>query len=116
MTEKLKSELSALGADVCGGLNICMNLEPLYEKLLTMFINDTDFFLLKKAIQENDNDKAYDYAHSLKGSWSNIGFNHLLELLPQKAEYNTEQAKIQISLLTKRYNDTCLIIKENLEL
>lgn len=115
MTEKFKSELSALGADVCGGLSICMNIETLYEKLLGMFLCDNDFAKLKKAFDDNDYIKASEYAHSLKGSWSNIGFNHLLELLPKSSEYNNEQTKIQLSLLTKRYNDTCLVITKNLK-
>lgn len=115
MTEKLKSELSALGADVCGGLNICMNIEPLYEKLLEMFICDNNFALLQEAIEHGDNEKIHEYAHTLKGVWANIGFNHLLELLPQRSEYGTGQAKIKFSLLTKRYNDTCLVIKQNLQ-
>ena len=115
MTEKLKTELSVLGADVDAGLNICMNMEPLYEKLLRMFVCDNSFALLKEAVEQNDKGNAYEYAHSLKGAWANIGFNHLLELLPQRAEYDTEQTNIQLSLLTKRYNDTCLVIKENLQ-
>lgn len=118
MTERLTTELTAIGADVNEGLGICMNMESLYKKLLEMFVRDTNFALMQAAIEEGDCPKAYEHAHALKGVTANIGFRHLLEpltrIMQEMKEGHIEQVRDQLLLLVERYNDTCRVIRTNL--
>lgn len=118
MTEKLTTELNAIGADVNEGLEICMNMKPLYKKLLEMFVRDPNFALMQAAIEEGDCPKAYEYAHALKGVTANIGFRHLWEplirIMQEMKEEHIEQVRDQLVPLVERYNDTCRVIRTNL--
>lgn len=46
-------------------------------KFVKLFIKTGDFEALEKAIQENDGNNAFEYAHRLKGNALNIGFTKL---------------------------------------
>lgn len=114
MNKKLKNELCALGADIESGLDICMNLEPLYDKLLGMFLLDNSFCRMTEALKKGDCKGAYDYAHALKGVVLNIGFKHLTEILVVMMgdikDNNMQQVNKRLVLLTEKYNDTCKVI------
>ena len=69
-------KLSAYGADVKEGVARCMGMEDFYLELIEMMFEDENFAALEKAVAEGDAARAFDAAHSLKGSLSN------LELIP----------------------------------
>ena len=69
-------KLSAYGADVKEGVARCMGMEDFYLELVEMMFEDENFAALEKAVAEGDAARAFDAAHSLKGSLSN------LELIP----------------------------------
>ena len=69
-------KLSAYGADVKEGVARCMGMEDFYLELVEMMFEDETFAALEKAVAEGDAARAFDAAHSLKGSLSN------LELIP----------------------------------
>ena len=69
-------KLSAYGADVKEGVARCMGMEDFYLELVEMMFEDENFAALEKAVAEDDVARAFDAAHSLKGSLSN------LELIP----------------------------------
>jgi len=69
-------KLSAYGADVKEGVARCMDMEDFYLQLVNMMLEDENLRILEKAVAEGDVRRAFDAAHSLKGSLGN------LELLP----------------------------------
>jgi len=66
--------LRAYGANVDEGLGRCMNMEPLYLKVVGMVKDDVDgnFAKLKEAMAERNTKKTFDAAHALKGSIGNV--------------------------------------------
>lgn len=115
MTKELKNELAALGADVQGGLHICMDIEELYDTLVKMFVSDKSFEQMVAATTRADYEGAYEYAHALKGITLNIGFTHLSEPLIALMEgmRNSESEKVDelIKPFVEQYIRTSNIIK-----
>ena len=64
--------LREYGANIEDGLTRCMNNEAFYIRLVNMSLSDDKVDQLDKAIQENDLDKAFQIAHSLKGIFTNL--------------------------------------------
>lgn len=69
-------KLCEYGADVKEGIARCMGMEDFYLQLVDMMFEDENFEMLEKAVAEGDTARAFDAAHSLKGSLGN------LELIP----------------------------------
>lgn len=65
-------KLSAYGADVKEGIARCMGMEDFYLELVEMMFEDENFAVLEKAVAEGDLSRAFDAAHSLKGSLGNL--------------------------------------------
>ncbi|MBR0380020.1 MAG: Hpt domain-containing protein [Mogibacterium sp.] len=65
-------KLSAYGADVKEGVARCMGMEDFYLELVEMMFEDENFAALEKAVAEGDAARAFDAAHSLKGSLGNL--------------------------------------------
>lgn len=65
-------KLSAYGADVKEGIARCMGMEDFYLELVEMMFEDENFAALEKAVAEGDLSRAFDAAHSLKGSLGNL--------------------------------------------
>ena len=65
-------KLSAYGADVKEGVARCMGMEDFYLQLVEMMFKDENFAALEKAVAEGDTARAFDAAHSLNGSLSNL--------------------------------------------
>lgn len=63
--------------------------ENILKKFVIKFIDDPSFNSLKEGIAENDGEKAFRAAHTLKGICLNLGFDNLY-----KASYEiTEQLR-----------------------
>lgn len=65
-------KLSAYGADVKEGVARCMDMEDFYLQLVNMMLEDENLRILEKAVAEGDVRRAFDAAHSLKGSLGNL--------------------------------------------
>ncbi|MBO5999491.1 MAG: Hpt domain-containing protein [Lachnospiraceae bacterium] len=71
--------LKAFGADTDDGLGRCMGNESLYLRLAGIILQDPGFDTLRKAIEENDLDTAFEAAHALKGALGNLSLTPIYE-------------------------------------
>jgi HPt (histidine-containing phosphotransfer) domain-containing protein len=65
-------KLSAYGADVKEGVARCMGMEDFYLQLVGTMLGDGNLSILEEAVAEGDVKRAFDAAHSLKGSLGNL--------------------------------------------
>ena len=82
----LCTKLEDWGCDISGAMRRFLNDEELYASCLGTLIADESFGLLEKAIQESDVTKAFDAAHSLKGTLGNMGLTPMYEIIIQIVE------------------------------
>ena len=80
--EKLKE----YGADVKTGLNLCMNSEDFYLRMVSMIVSEQSFSDLEKAIKENDLEAAFRAAHALKGVSGNLSLTPVSEKVVEITE------------------------------
>ena len=66
------NDLKAYGANLEEGLSRCMNNESFYLRLVKMIPGDANFQKLYDAIGSGDLDTAFEAAHALKGSTTNL--------------------------------------------
>ena len=66
------NDLKAYGANLEEGLSRCMNNESFYLRLVKMIPGDANFQKLYDAIGSGDLDAAFEAAHALKGSTTNL--------------------------------------------
>lgn len=74
---KFINDLQEYGADVNGALERFVNDEELYHKCIKMFDEGDEFEKLEEAIRSKEYDKAFEFAHSLKGVSGNLGLDPL---------------------------------------
>ena len=79
-------KLSAYGADVKEGVARCMGMEDFYLQLVEMMFEDENFAALEKAVAEGDAARAFDAAHSLKGSLGNLELTPVAKPLKEITE------------------------------
>lgn len=66
------NDLKTYGADTEEGLRRCMNNESFYLRLVKMIPGDASFPKLYDAVENGDLDIAFEAAHALKGSTTNL--------------------------------------------
>ena len=81
LEEQILAELEACGVNLSGVLQRFMGNKSIYMKMLPLVIKDTSFAALKEALLENNYEKAFAQAHTLKGVAGNLGFDNVLESL-----------------------------------
>lgn len=105
-------KLTEFGADVKSGLEICMNNEEFYLKMVNLMIQDNQVDKLKESIDAGDLDAAFEAAHALKGVTGNLGLTpirkpvlEITELLRARTEMDyselVEEIEKQKDILTK---------------
>ena len=77
--ERIYSRLEDWGCDVTGGLERFLDDDELYLRCLRRFAHDPSFINLQAAIREKDWKRAYESAHSLKGSSGTLNLTPLYE-------------------------------------
>ncbi len=75
-----RETLAQGGIDVEEALERVMGNEDLLDRLLGMFLADTQFDNLQTAIEAHDEEKAIAAVHSLKGTCGNLSMTILFEL------------------------------------
>ena len=65
-------DLKTYGANTEEGLKRCMNNEGFYLRLVKMIPGDASFPKLYDAVENGDLDIAFEAAHALKGSTTNL--------------------------------------------
>ena len=72
-------KLKEYGADTEDALARCMGKEDFYLMLVGKAVEDSNFSVLKDAVERKDYDSAFSAAHALKGIVSNLSLTPLLK-------------------------------------
>lgn len=78
--------LKEYGANVDEGLGRCMGNEALYLKLVNTIPSEKNFETLKKSLDNNDLESAFDAAHALKGITGNLALTPLYDPIVEITE------------------------------
>jgi len=111
-TNELMRKLERYGADITGIDRRFYGDRELYKRLFYGMFADDSLSLLENAVEKKDYDKAFEYAHSLKGLTGNLGLTplykdicYLVEALRAKEYDNTnmqcDDVVYQMRLLEK---------------
>ena len=79
-------KLQELGAATDEGMERCLNNESFYLKLVGMSLDDEKYVLLRRAVEEKNLKKGFEYAHALKGMLANVALTNLLEPVEEITE------------------------------
>ena len=85
MTDLL-SKLEKWGCDISGAMRRFLDDEELYINCLSTMLADESFAVLGTSIEEKNVEKAFDAAHSLKGTLGNMGLTPMYEIIIQIVE------------------------------
>lgn len=105
--DRLLEKLKVYGADIDGTMGRFLDDVDLYKTCFDNFLQDEAFVQLKKSLEINDYDGAFEYAHTLKGITGNMGLTPLyheicciVEALRSKdyRNLNTYYAEIEVHL------------------
>ncbi len=78
MEERLL-KLEELGCDIKATMNRFLNDTEFYFECFDELMQDSDFEILKTALEQHDIERAFESAHTLKGVLSNFGLRSLEE-------------------------------------
>ncbi len=81
-----KDELISAGADYAGGLELCMNNEEFYFKMIRKGLANERFDSLKKNLDDKNLDAAFEDAHALKGVAGNLHLTPLFKAVEEIVE------------------------------
>lgn len=79
--EKIFQTLEEWGCDVEGALDRFLDDKELYMTCLQTVIADSAFEKLGVALKEKKVSEAFDYAHTLKGVFANLGLTPMLSIV-----------------------------------
>ena len=94
-------KLKEYGADVKTGLNLCMNSEDFYLRMVSMIVAERSFDDLKTAIEKNDLNEGFKAAHALKGVSGNLSLTPLYEKVVEITELLRAETKMDYTDLLK---------------
>lgn len=118
MDEKVLETLKQAGVDVDGALERFMGNTGLLKKFLLKFLDDKDYGILVKAIEDGDTDTAFKAAHTLKGVCGNLSLMGMFRLIGEQTELlragNLSDAAAMMPEVTAEYNKMVDVIKTNL--
>lgn len=84
--EMIFQTLEKWGCDVEGALDRFLDDKELYMTCLQTVIEDRAFEELGVALEEKKTQEAFDYAHTLKGVFANLGLTPMLSVVEQIVE------------------------------
>lgn len=79
--EMIFDALEKWGCDVEGALERFLDDEELYMTCLQTVITDSNFEKLGEALEERQVPEAFDYAHTLKGVFANLGLTPMFQIV-----------------------------------
>ncbi len=118
MTDEKRAILEAGGLNVDEAMGRFMNNEQFWIKFLKKFKADLSYADLVKAIEEQNCDKAFEAAHTLKGITGNLALSKLNTLISEQTEYlrganrNFEAAAAMMPQVTASYEEVLKTIDE----
>lgn len=80
-------KLTEYGADVGAGLEICMNNEEFYLKMVNLMLKDNQADRLAEAVESGDLNAAFEAAHALKGVTANLGITPIKKPVSEITEF-----------------------------
>ena len=92
-------KLRAFGANVEEGMNRCMNNEAFYLKLVGMVLPDEKLNDLEVALQQQNLDRAFEIAHSLKGMYGNLALTPICKPVIEMTELLRNRTQTDYSAL-----------------
>lgn len=105
-------KLTEYGADVKAGLEICMNNETFYLRMVNLMLQDNQVDQLAKAVEDGDLNAAFEAAHALKGVTANLGLTpirtpvtELTELLRTRTEMDYTEYVEEIKKQKEKLSD-----------
>ncbi|MEG1427094.1 MAG: Hpt domain-containing protein [Oscillospiraceae bacterium] len=105
LLEKLRKD----GADIEGAMDRFLGDTELYETCFSLFLQDEAFGKLGEALAEKDDQKAFEYAHTLKGVTGNMGLTPLYQAICSMVE---DLRQKEHSHLAEYYKDILLQLKK----
>ena len=79
--EMIFQTLEEWGCDIDGALERFLDDKELYMTCLETVINDGNFAKLGVALEEENVPQAFDYAHTLKGVFANLGLTPMFMIV-----------------------------------
>ncbi|MCI8511373.1 MAG: Hpt domain-containing protein [Lachnospiraceae bacterium] len=117
MTEELKKDLIAAGANIETALARFMNMEAMYLKFLLRFPADPNFESLRDALAAGDTETAFRAAHTLKGVAGNLGLDRFYESVSKLTEVLRAGGSGNTDALMKQaaadYEEICAVIQKH---
>ena len=89
--------------------------EAMVKRFAISFLNDPSFEQLKEGLEENDGEKAFRAAHTLKGVCLNLGFNGLNKLSSESEKlrgHSTEGTEPLFEAVKEKYESMIETIRE----
>jgi len=108
--------LKSAGIDYDSGFERFSGLDAVYQKFLRMFPDDPNYSNTIKAINDGELEKAFNYAHTLKGTSGNLSLSdlyHTSSLLVEDLRIKkTDNLPALLEKVTESYERTVKAIKE----
>ena len=108
-------KLQEYGADVKSGLERCMNSEDFYFRMISMLPDEKSFTELEEALKDNDLDKAFEAAHSLKGVAGNLSLSPLYDAASEITELLRAREQMDYTELLNKIMDQRQQIRKLIE-
>lgn len=103
-------ELRFENCDVDSAMERCLNDEEFYLSCFKLAVADSAFEKLGNALEKNDLEKAFEYAHGLKGVTGNMGITPLYNKVVEIVE-PLRNRKEDIVVIKAIYNEIMSIRK-----
>ncbi len=108
--------LKSAGIDYDSGFERFSGLDAVYQKFLRMFPDDPNYNNAIEAINAGELDKAFNYAHTLKGTSGNLSLSDLYRttslLVDDLRIKKTDNLPALLEKVTESYEKTIKAIKE----
>ena len=108
-----KDDLISAGADYTGGLELCMNNEDFYFKMIRKGLANERFDSLKKNLDDKNLDAAFEDAHALKGVAGNLHLTPLYNAISAIVEpLRAHDSEADYSSLYNSMNEQLQIFRD----
>lgn len=108
--------LRSADIDYDSGAERFSGLDAVYQKFLRMFPDDPSYRNTVEAIKNGDLEKAFNYAHTLKGTSGNLSLSELYRTASQLVEdlriKKTDNLSDLLTKVTESYEKTVKAIRE----
>ncbi len=94
-------KLIEYGADVKAAMEICMNNEEFYLRMVNLMLQEKQVETLQQAVAEGNLDAAFEAAHALKGVTANLGLTPIRTPVTEITELLRARTKMDYTELVE---------------